>query len=1036
MTPFLEQIASHFFEKHEKELYKYRIFLPNRRARLFFMHYLQSRLGDNPVLAPQITTLNEYVTSASPLVSGEELILLFELYKCYVAGLPEEKAKSMTFEGFYQIGELILQDFRDLDKHRSDARKLFRNLYELKELDNELSYLNENQREAISSFLKPLPAKAEDAKPLLKNFLTFWDGLYDLYVKYKENLRALGIGYDGMIMREVCDSIDAGKSTLGQDGIINVFVGLNALTPCEHRILKHIKECSETLFYWDYPSPPLQDKSPGAYFREYNLAHYPEPTDADTIIREDTKTFPKVEVTAIPSSVAQTAYIGADLKVLHEERPESMQDLRVAIVLPNERLLIPMLNNIPAEVRHLNVTMGYPVRETPPAALLEQLILIIRKQKNTSPTDRQVWRGAEVMQLLSMSVLSPYVSEIREKMSENIIRRKLISISGKMILSLAEEAFETLEVEVNAKAMELLRLMFVALPEGEGEGGGGLNLFDYFIRLLRFLTASLITKPEDLSEWNKDIPSDVADTGDTESSFSAERAILPRLLHLTLEVQHTLTHWHKEIESLPLSTDTVADALLTVWRNARIPYSGEPLKGLQMMGVLETRGLDFDIVYIPDASEGLLPQKRSVSGIIPYSLRLGYGLPTYEWQDRTRAYNFFRLISRAKRVVMTYDSRKSDLSQGEPSRYIRMLHYIYGVDVEYKTADYPLSPLGRLDSNDVLDPELISAYQEALRDSESLTALSPSRLKTFVVCPRQFYYTVIQGINGQETLQERIESNDLGTIIHNSLETLYKGFIERYDGIMDKAQLDEWLRKDNNEVSTLVLSKFRRHVFGKDEGQSLKGYNLIQYEYAVSQVKSIIRKDKDYPRQLKYIGGEMRITDTLTLSNGSTINVKGFIDRIDLEGDCLRITDYKTGRDVYEISSNNDQPRLFNGAATQLLFYCHIIRNMSPDHPFRRQLPHFSTLRPIINKPHHRSKTGELIMKDSSSGRSVSTVIEDYASVQEWFEGFIDPLLCAIVDPAQTFAPQPSPMACKYCPAFDLCEATARSMTDEIGEEE
>lgn len=1033
MTPFLEQIATHFFEKHQKELYKYRIFLPNRRARLFFMHYLQSRLGATPLLAPQITTLNEYITSSSRLVSGEKLILLFELYKCYVARLPEEKADSMTFEGFYQIGELILQDFQDLDKHRSDAQKLFRNLYELKELENELSYLDETQKEAINSFLRPLPAKAEDAKPLLKSFLTFWDGLYDLYVSYKESLRNLGIGYDGMIMREVCDSIEAGKSTLGQDGVINVFVGLNALTPCEHRILKHLKESSETLFYWDYPSIPLQDKSPGAYFREYNLSHYPEPTGDDAIIRESIKSFPKVEVTAIPSSVAQTAYIGADLKVLHETQPESMQDLRVAVVLPNERLLIPMLNNIPAEVRHLNVTMGYPVRETPPVALLEQLILIIRKQKNGPSAERQIWRGTDVIQLLSMSVLSPYLTEIREKMSENIIRRKHISLDGKTILTLAEEAFETLSIDVNDKAMALLRLIFVALPKEED---GGLSLFDYFIRLLRFLSASLISTPEDLTEWNKDIPSDTATSDDTSASFSAERAILPRLLYLTLEIQHTLTHWQREIDSLPLTIDTVADALLTVWRNARIPYSGEPLKGLQMMGVLETRGLDFDIVYIPDTSEGLLPQKRAVSGIIPYSLRLGYGLPTYEWQDRTRAYNFFRLISRAKRVVLTYDSRKSDLSQGEPSRYIRMLHYIYGVDVEYKTADYPLSPLQKLDSNDVLHPELISAYQKSLQDPESGRALSPSRLKSFVVCPRQFYYTMIQEINDQESLRERIESNDLGTIIHNSLEALYQGFIDRYDGIMDKGQLDEWLRKDNTEVSKLVLSKFRQHVFGKDDGQTLKGYNLIQYEYAVSQVKSIIRKDKDYPRQLKYVGGEMRLIDTLTLSNGSTINVKGFIDRIDLEGDCLRITDYKTGRDIYEISSNNDQPRLFNGAATQLLFYCHVIQKMSPEHPFRQQLPAFSTLRPIINKPHHRSKTGELIMKDSSSGRSVSTVIEDYASVQEWFEGFIDPLLCAIVDPTQTFAPQPSPTVCKHCPAFDLCEATARSTTDEIGEEE
>lgn len=1026
MIPFLEQIAAHFFDKHQRELYRYRIFLPNRRARLFFMHYLETRLGDTPILAPQITTLNEYVTSASTLVSGEKLILLFELYKCYVAGLSKEKAEATNFEGFYPIGELILQDFQDLDKHRSDAQKLFRNLYELKELENELSYLDEAQRAAISSFLKPLPSKAEDAKPLLKSFLSFWDGLYDLYVRYKDSLQRLGIGYDGMIMREACDRIESGTSPLGQDGVINVFVGLNALTPCEHRILRHLKENSETLFYWDYPSQPLQDKSPGAYFREYNLSHYPEPTGVDTIVRDSIEGFPEVEVVAIPSSVAQTAYIGADLKTLHLTQPESMRDLRVAVVLPNERLLIPMLNNIPAEVRHLNVTMGYPVRETPLVALLEQLVLILRKQKKAPSLDEQVWRGADVMQLLSMSVLSPYVGEIREKMSELIIRRKHITLTSKVIIALAEEACTAQDLTVNMEAMQLLDLIFATSPTEMG-----LDLFDYFINLLRFLSAQRLSSPEDVTEWNKDLPSDES------PSFSAEKAILPHLLHLVLEIRHTLTHWHQEIDPIPLSVDTVADALLTVWRNARIPYSGEPLKGLQMMGMLETRGLDFDIVYIPDASEGILPQKRAVTGIIPYSLRFGYGLPTYEWQDRTRAYNFFKLISRAKRVVMTYDSRKSDLSQGEPSRYIRMLHYIYGVDVKYKTADYPLSPLGRLDSNDILHPELIAAYQKALQDPQSKVALSPSRLKTFVLCPRQFYYTVIQEINDQESLHERIESNDLGTIVHNSLESLYKGFIERYNGLIDKGQLQEWLRKDNTEVSKTVLNCFRKHVFGKDEGQPLRGYNLIQYEYAVSQVQSIIRKDKDYPRQLKYIGGEMKFVDTLYLSNAATINVKGIIDRIDLEGDCLRITDYKTGKDSYEISSNNATPRLYNSAATQLLFYCHVIQKMSSEHEFRQQLPDFASLRPIINKPHHRSKTGTLTMKDSSSGgRAVSTVIEDYAMVREWFEGFIDPILRDIIAKGQTFEPRPERSVCRYCPAFDLCEATAQPGTNEEYEEE
>ncbi|MDO4771183.1 PD-(D/E)XK nuclease family protein [Porphyromonas sp.] len=1033
MTPFLEQIAQHFFEKHQKELYKYRFFLPNRRASLFFMHYLRSYVGDTPLFAPRITTLNEFIGTASDLVSGEKLILLFELYKCYTARLSKEKAEEMTFESFYQIGELILQDFQDIDKHHIDARKLFRNLYELKELENELSYLDEAQRQAISSFLKPLPAKVEDAKPLLKNFLNFWDGLYDLYVDYKQSLKNLGIGYDGMIMRDICDKIESEDTSLGDDGVINVFVGLNALTPCEHRILKHLKESSQTLFYWDYPSIPLKDKSPAAYFREYNLSHYPEPTGTDAIPREDIKTFPKIEVTAIPSSIAQTAYIGADLKALHSVQPESMQGLRVAVVLPNERLLIPMLSNIPIEVEHLNVTMGYPVRETPMVALLEHLLLSLNKQVINTSSDDATWRGADVIQIFSMSVLSPYIGLIREKVSELIIRRKHVSITGSELLSLIKEAYDSMETDAESDTLKLLQLIFMEPPKPED----GLGLFEYFIRLLRFLSDKSIEMPEDITEWSKDTASTSEDTSESNEVFTAEKAILPHLLLLIQEMRQTLVHWQEGVGDHILTTQIVSDVLLTIWRNARIPYTGEPLRGLQMMGVLETRGLDFDIIYIPDASEGTLPQKRAVTGIIPYSLRLGYGLPTYEWQDRTRAYNFFRLISRAKRVILTYDSRKSDISQGEPSRYIRMLHYIYGADVEFKSANYPLSPLRRIDSGDTLRPQLIAQYQKDLQDPESGIALSPSRFKTFVRCPRQFYYTVICGISDQEKLHERIESNDLGTIVHNTLEELYRYFIERYEGIIDKGQLQEWLNKANTDVRNCTLRHFRKHFYGKDNGRTPRGYNLIQYEYAVSQVLSIIRKDKDYPRQLKYVGGEMRITDALSLSDGSTINVKGFIDRVDLEGDCLRIIDYKTGRDSYDISTNNAQPLAYNGAATQLLFYCHVIRSMSPGHEFRKKLPDFRTLRPIINKPHNRSKAGELTLKDyRGGGKATNTLIEDYEQAREWFEDFIDTLLLEIIDKNQTFAPRPHPTTCRYCPAYDLCEATAQSTTEEEAEDE
>ncbi len=1004
MTPFLESIAQHFYSCHKEELHRYRFFMPNRRSGIFFMHYLRRQMGDEVLFAPRITTLNEYISTLSALVEGEELILIFEMYKVYCE-LSSEKGVETTFEQFYPIGELILSDFRDIDKHLVNAEKLFTNLYELKEIEGDLSFLDEVQREAISGFLRPIPVRGEETKAMLKSFLDFWANLYPLYTKFRQNIKAKGLAYDGMLVRELCEDIKSETAPTDKSGYINVFVGLNALTPCEHIILRHFKSTTETLFYWDYESEPLRGKGLAAYFRERNLSDYPEPDGADEVIRPQVSLLPEIEVTAIPSAVAQTAYIGNRIKELHYAQPDLLERMRVAIVLPNERMLIPMLNNIPSEVEHLNVTMGYPVRETPLVALLELLLGALHRALAHEGSRRSKWRGEDVLRILSMSTLAPFLSDIREHIGRDILTCKLLYLSPDDLRSIAKDNVTSDHKE----ACKVIETLFCRIPT---DGEDGVGLFDYFIRLLRFLM-------EHHPDRNKEEADQTTDETPTEL-FSAEKTILPRLTFLLEEMRHNLLGRLTETPDLPLTSTVATDVLTTIFRNARIPYAGEPLKGLQMMGMLETRSLDFDMLFIPDASEGLLPQKRYVQGIVPYSLRIGYNMPTYEWQERTRAYNFFRLISRASKVVMTYDSRKNDVSDGEPSRYIRMLDYIHHARITYHTGAYPLFPLDNISLSDDLNTELVDRFRRSITDPNREMYLSPSRINSFLTCPRQFYYTVICGLSDGEDLQTRVETRELGTIIHGTLEVLYKVFLDRFGGFIDKEQLRYWLKEGDGVVRKELLRQFYKVFYGKEEGPELTGYNLIQYGYALDQVRNVLQKDNAHKQRLLYVGGEMRFTDQLLLPSGKEINIKGIIDRVDLEGECLRVIDYKTGRDRYEINTlGNHKANDLNTAAIQLLFYCMILSRMSPDHPFLRLLPPFTSLRPIINKPIHRSHLGLLVFTSDPKGD-----ITDFEQVREWYEGFILPVLDEIVSEQQIFAPRPSPK-CYYCPARRLCKAGA-----------
>lgn len=796
-APFLKSIAESFYneELRRGNGYRYRFHFQNKRAGKFFQHYLTqlARQENRVVILPEITTLYNYLRRMSLLPEEQvnnKIFVIHQLFIAYQEVFPTTKERS--FDNFFQVGELILNDFNDLDKQLVNVEEVMQNAQDLKDLTaNPSEYLDEEQLQALAQFVKKVKMaieEADDPTNVRYVFGDFWLRMPTLYAKTKELLKAQHLTYEGMTYKETVEKLkEESDFALTQDGITNVFVGLNTFTKSEQAILAHFRDTDKsTRFYWDYDSFLLDSTELAGKFKLNNTRQFP---DARGTLPPH-HYIPEVEVTAIPSRIAQSSFIGKKLSEWSEDEslPSLIEQLQVAIVLPNERMLLPVLSTLPAELPSVNVTLGYPVRETPVGAMFLRLLDLIR----IFNARKRRWRGEEVTEILAMPPLEPFWGNregLKAKVAERISQEKLFYLSA--------EEVRTLITQHATEAEAKIALLITELPDTNNNSGK--PILDYFIQLC-FALQQPATPEEQMNS-----------------------TVLSTLEEILLQQKESVTQAKADERVGNMFTPkVVTDILHTYFTRARIPYEGEPLKGLQIMGLLETRGLDFDYIFIPDAAEGILPAKTTQLGVIPHLLRQHYGMPTYDWQNTTRSYNFLRLISRAKKVFATYDSRKGDMSIGEPSRYIRLLQYVYdnpqSPKVSFQNASYPSMPI---------TPSLVAVnehakqnYQKALQDPHSGQYISPSSITRYLLCPRAFYYTQICGIREPEVLNEILASNDRGTLVHETLRYLYQSFVGRK---LDTATLEHWLVGNGIAISQ-KLHEVSQKYFGNNAPKASTKY--------------------------------------------------------------------------------------------------------------------------------------------------------------------------------------------------------------------
>lgn len=962
MKPFLYQVATLFYQQYGAEIHRLAFVFPNRRAGLFFQKYL-SEISEKPLFSPSILTINDLFMQLSGKHPADKIQMLFRLYELY----KQRSGSSESFDEFIYWGEMLLNDFDDIDKYMVDARMLFRNVSNLKSLDDDFNYLSPEQVQAIRSFWSSFYPKGDS--PNQQHFLELWEILYDLYAGLRTSLAKDGCGYDGMIFREVVEQLEKEPmSDFPFDRV--VFVGLNALSVSEERLLLALQKKGVADFYWDYVGPWVTDPdNKASFFLERNLRLFPsrmelpatEPVQAE------------IRVLGVPSAIGQAKQVYPILQALADEQQLTDESaLRTAIVLPDEHLLVPVLNAIPEAIQHINVTMGYPLAGTPVAALMEYILTL---QKNIRYIDRvPVFYFRDVLPILNHQYVMAAAPEEVSQLVKDMTAGNRIYVHA-----------------ADLNRHELLSILFTPVQNTE-------ELSDYLIHVLEALNACLRNNrpnPDD----EEMISNSTQTTVDIEQEF---------IFHYFATVNRMKEVMHEA--KIEMRLDTYFRLLKRMTDLITIPFEGEPLSGLQVMGVLETRALDFDRLIILSMNEGIFPLKKAANSFIPYNLRRGFGLPTYEHQDSVWAYHFYRLIRRAKQVTLLYDTRTTGLQTGEVSRFVHQLRYHYQyplIDelVVYDVASSAVPPISVQKTAEV--EKLLSDFLFG-----GPRALSASAINTYLDCPLKFYFSVLEQIQEEDEITETVERDVFGSILHKVMEDLYAPF----KGKLVTADLLKLLRKDQPLLTGTIARAFAELFFKSPVVRPLEGENFLTGEMIRKYAEKILEQDARFT-PFHYIESEKKVRATITLSDRRIVQLKGFIDRVDSLDRVLRIVDYKTGSGKLEFESveglfdkeAKDRPK----AVMQVFLYAWMYQQL-PEYTGMPIQPAIYYLRTLFQRSFDP-------VVEQKKGRGKADKVNSFQDFASDFEDKLRQCLDEIFDLDIPFTQTETGKACAYCSFRGLC---------------
>lgn len=847
MKPFLKLVAEDLYKRFNGRLENVAVVFPNKRAGLFFNEYLLDCSGDSPIWSPRYMTISELFEQNSELAKGDSILLVSKLYREYVRPRrsdesQEDYEKSVeSLDSFYYWGEMLLRDFDDIDKNLADAGMLFSNIADLYRLGTGKDTLDEEQTESIRRFFKNFnPEEKSDAK---EKFQSVWERLFDIYTRFKTSLRQINVAYEGMLYRDVIERSDELK--LKHDKYI--FVGFNALNGAETKLFNILKKSGKALFYWDYDTFYTQAEFHEAgHFMRKNLKNFPNALENERF--RYLETGKNVTVVSAGTDSIQARYVSSWLESNLTEK-----SVDTAIVLCDETMLEPVLHTIPEEanghaLNSLNVTMGYPISHTPVFTLVKQLVeLHVRGWSEK----HKAFSLNQVCNLLK----HPYViqgSPEAEKLMSSLVKKNIFYPGSELLHK------------------------------------------DEFLK-------RIFTKCSDNGEWIENIISIIYSVAENRKRVAEEKhQMYEELFNEAIMKVYTQAQRLKALHSageLEMQLATVGKLFIKTLSSMSMPFHGEPVVGLQIMGLLETRNLDFKNIILLSVNEGAIPKGSGENSYIPYNLRRAFGLTLSEHRDSIYAYYFFRLLQRAENVTLVYNSSDSSKNRGECSRYILQLlgSNLYNIRKLSLTAK---QENGEISVTDIAKtPEMIKRLRQRFDynfGSEAMP-MSPSAINKYNNCGLSFFYYYVLELKPVEEINTELKPTDFGTIFHSAAELLYNKLTSNGNRVITKNMLEYYI-ENPSLLYTFIDAAFKKEFF-KGGTPDYNGEQYINRGVLHNFLFRLAKADAEYA-PFTYIGGEKKIFTAHPLKcNGfeMMLNLGGTIDRIDVKDGTVNILDYKTG---------------------------------------------------------------------------------------------------------------------------------------------
>jgi len=928
MKPFLDKIAARLLQKFPDSMEGVAVVLPSKRAVVFLKHYLSQKI-DKPIFLPQFYSIEEFTERLSGLEVLDNISLQFKLYQTYLKYPPK---KIDAFDNFLKWSNVLLHDFNELDRNLVDAKSIYTNLTNVKELE--------------SWSVEDWSLSEDNLTTIQSDYISFFEGILTWYTDFKSTLLHERLAYQGMAYKQAAEQIESAEIKWNKIW----FVGLNALTKSEQAIIDYLKKEDIARVFWDadnfYYENPMHEA--GSFLREQREKW--SEIDFQGIGDYFATEKQSFKVIACPKNITQ-AKVAAE--VISGFSATDLDNSNTAIVLADEGLLLPVLHNLPSQVKQLNVTMGSPLKNSALFAFVEALFSM---QIHANNYKQNAFYYKDVIAVVE----HPYFSKLLVEQEVMAFKRFIIKDNIVFVSKYNIDAY--------FKQSEIVKIIFSSWKNVQD----AVLVLNILIEKLRL---PLVGK-----------------------QGSIESEVLATFYKSITVLQNLIAE-----NNFDLELKTLQVVMQQLVAKETIPFKGEPLKGVQLMGILESRTLDFKNVIMLSVNEGKLPKGKAVNSFIPYDMKRYFKLPTYAESDSVFSYHFYRLLQRANNITLIYNSETDDFGSGEKSRFITQLLAEYKGDIQElvyqeKELETPTN------SEIIIQNKGLEKEIKAWADK----GVSPSALNKYNNCSLQFYYHYLAKIRVDDQVDEYADASIMGTAIHDALDKYYPLGVLTQQYIKDNTNAILQQIKDN---FTLALSEQ-----SMQEGKnylSLKVAQKLTQDFLKLEVQ-LLQKAQTENKQIKIVGKEEELKYSLKL-NGLNFNLIGQADRVDFKGDTLRIIDYKTGKvedsevmftEYDEIIDSPNKAKAF-----QLLMYAYLYLKMNPQ---------YSDVDVVAGIFSFKNLKSELIKVSKKISSKEKQIIKIDANAMEDFQQQLEIVLTKIIN--DDFKQASDFKVCEWCDYKSICK--------------